>query len=223
VNKHRIEAFSDGVFAVAITILALNLTVPKDPASLSHGLWHDVESHWPPYAAYVVSFMIIGIIWISHNSVFRHIAELDRTLVFLNLLLLMFVVVIPFPTVLVAEFLNKGEPAHVALALYSAVMLAQAIVWSVIWWWVASHPHLLDAKVDPELARKAVLRFSAGTPIYVLAIVISFINADVALLFHFLVAIAYSFEQLKVERPVLAAPAAPPAEGSDETPTSWTL
>ncbi len=206
-NKKRLEAFSDGVFAVAITILALNLVVPKDAADLSRGLWHDVESHWPPYAAYLVSFMIIGIIWVSHNSVFGHIAKLDRMLIFLNLLLLMVVVVIPFPTALVAEFLNKGQPAHVALALYSAVMLAQALVWSAIWWWAANHPKLLAEHVDPELARKAVLRFSAGAPIYVLAIGLSFVNADVALLFHFAVAIGYCFEQLRVERPVLSEPA----------------
>jgi uncharacterized membrane protein len=94
----RLEAFSDGVFAIAITILVLNLRVP--PPALAHGgrLGHLLLGLWPNYASYVVSFLVIGIIWVNHHVLFHHVGRVDRPLLFVNLLLLLFVVAIPFPT-----------------------------------------------------------------------------------------------------------------------------
>ena len=92
-DRSRLEAFSDGVFAVAITLLALNLAVPGP----GHGaLLQQLGSHWPAFVAYVISFFTIGIIWVNHHALVRNIAVVDRTLLFLNLLLLAFVVAIPF-------------------------------------------------------------------------------------------------------------------------------
>jgi uncharacterized membrane protein len=206
-SKNRLEAFSDGVFAVAITILALDLRVPSsDELTAHHGLWGAILYHWPTYAAYVTSFFVIGIFWVSHNGVFRNIKSIDRALLFFNLLLLMFVVAVPFATALVAAYLNHGHAGNVAVALYSGVMLAQAATWTGLWWWVAGHPTLLADHVDPVLARKARLRFGMGTPIYAVAIAASFVSAPFTLLGHFVVAIIYSFEQLRVERPGVTAP-----------------
>ena len=102
-DRSRLEAFSDGVFAVAITLLALNLTV----AGPGHGrLTHQLATHWPSFAAYVISFFMIGIIWVNHHALIRSITVVTRTLLFLNLLLLLFVVLIPFATATVAEYLN---------------------------------------------------------------------------------------------------------------------
>jgi TMEM175 potassium channel family protein len=205
-TKNRLEAFSDGVFAVAITILALDLRVPSsDEVTAHHGLWRALLFHWPTYAAYATSFVVIGIIWISHNGVFRNIKSIDRALLFFNLFLLMFVVAIPFATALVADYLNKGHAGNVAVALYSAVMLAHAATWTGLWWWVSGHPALLADHVDPVLARKARWRFGMGTPVYAGAVVVSFVSAPLTLLGHFIVAIVYSFEQLRVERPGGAA------------------
>jgi uncharacterized membrane protein len=202
VSKHRLEAFSDGVFAVAITILALDLKVPG-AADLArhHGLWGAVRYDWPTFAAYVTSFFVIGIIWITHNAVFRHIDVIDRGLLFLNLLLLMFVVAIPFTTSLVSEYLTAGNAGHFAVAVYSAVMFGHAATWTALWWWASRHPALLAPHVDPMLARAALPRFAMGAPVYALAIGLSFVNAELTLLFHFVVAIVYSFEQLRLDRP----------------------
>ena len=202
-SKHRLEAFSDGVFAVAITILALDLKVPAtSDLAHHHGLWSAVRYDWPTFAAYLTSFFVIGIIWISHNGVFRHIAVIDRGLLFFNLVLLLFVVAIPFTTSLVAAYLNERHAGHVAVALYSAVMFGHAAAWTGLWWWASRHPALLAAHVDPSLARAALPRFALGTPVYLLAIGLSFVNAKLTLLFHLVVAIIYSFEQLRLERPV---------------------
>lgn len=199
-GKQRLEAFSDGVFAVAITLLALDLKSPAE-ADLSRGLWHGIATHWPTYAAYVVSFLIIGVMWISHNSVLRYIKRADRPLLFFNLLLLLFIVAIPPATSLVGDQLMlHGRHAHTALVLYSALGVAHASAWVALWWWVATHPTLLTDDVDPARARRAILRFGLGLPIYAIAAGLAFVNAYAALAFQFVVAISYMFEQLRVER-----------------------
>jgi uncharacterized membrane protein len=200
VGKQRLEAFSDGVLAVAITLLALDLKAPAE-ADLSRGLWHGIATHWPTYAAYVVSFLIIGIMWISHNSVLHYIERVDRPLLFLNLMLLLFIVVIPPMTALVGDQLMlHGQHAHTALVLYSGLGVAHASAWLALWWWAATHPALLAPDVDPARARGAVLRFGLGLPIYAAAVGLAFVNAYVALAFQFVVAISYMFEQLHVQR-----------------------
>jgi uncharacterized membrane protein len=109
----------------------------------------------------------------------------------LNLLLLMFVVAIPFTTSLVSEYLREGHSARLAVALYSAVMLAHAVVWFVLWRYVVHHPRLLAAHVDPATARGSVRGFALGTPIYAVAIVLSFVSPYVVLALHLLVALFY--------------------------------
>src|ERR1700685_3971652 len=108
VDRTRVEAFSDGVFAVAITLLALNLTVegPGHGVPLQHQLW---EQRWS-FGAYLLSFFVIGIIWVNHHVLIKSIALVDRTLLFLNLVLLLFVVLIPFSTATAAQYLPVGGP-----------------------------------------------------------------------------------------------------------------
>jgi hypothetical protein len=105
VESGRLEAFSDGVFAVAITLLALNLVVPGPGHS---PLAEQLASHWPVFAAFAVSFLTIGIIWVNHHALFRNFAKIDRPLLFLNLLLLFFIVSIPFATATIADYLTRG-------------------------------------------------------------------------------------------------------------------
>src|SRR5690348_1442014 len=199
-RTQRLEAFTDGVLAVAITLLALDLKAPAE-ADLKHGLWHGIAIHWPTYAAYAVSFLIIGIMWISHNSVMSCITRADRPLLFFNLLLLLFVVAVPPATSLVGDQLVlHGHSAHTALVVYSLLSVAHASAWSALWWWAASHPRLLADDVDPVLARQTVWRFGLGLPIYALAVGLAFVNAYAALGFQFVVAISYMFEQLRVRR-----------------------
>src|SRR5579875_3507205 len=116
-DRSRLESFSDGVFAVAITLLALNLAVDGP----GHGsLLHQLGHHWPSFVAYVISFFTIGIIWVNHHALVNNIAIVDRPLLFLNLLLLAIVVAIPFVTATMADYLTAGgQDAHVAMALYA--------------------------------------------------------------------------------------------------------
>src|SRR5215208_4821730 len=116
-STNRLEAFSDGVIAIAITLLVLDLRVPQEPADgLGHALWFDL---WPNYFAYVVSFIVIGIIWINHHAVIGAVGRADRMTLVLNLLLLMTVAALPFTTSLVAEYLRGGgSNARLAVAVY---------------------------------------------------------------------------------------------------------
>src|SRR5438309_2347496 len=118
----RLEAFSDGVFAVAITLLVLDIRPPADVRDGTE-LWRRLGDLWPHYAAYVVSFLVIGIVWVNHHAVLELIREVDRQFAFLNLLLLMSVALIPFATAVLADYLSSGGgPAHTAAAAYSAVI-----------------------------------------------------------------------------------------------------
>jgi len=119
VDRGRLEAFSDGVFAVAITLLALNLIVPGP----GHGaLAMQLGDRWPSFVAYLISFFTIGIIWVNHHEFVKNIAVIGRPLLFINLVLLLFVVLIPFATGTMAEYLTAGgQDAHVSMALFAGV------------------------------------------------------------------------------------------------------
>ncbi len=193
-DRSRLEAFSDGVFAVAITLLALNLTV----AGPGHGrLTHQLATHWPSFAAYVISFFMIGIIWVNHHVLIRSITVVTRTLLFLNLLLLLFVVLIPFATATVAEYLNArtgNDDANVAMALYGAVFLGMSVGFGAIFEWTL-HGERVAQPVPAEKRWAARARFVGGGGVYVIAIVVALFNAIASFVIIALVAVYYIVER----------------------------
>jgi uncharacterized membrane protein len=191
--KGRIEAFSDGVFAVAITLLVLDLKVPVE----GHGtVARQLADQWPQYAAYLVSFLVIGIIWVNHHTLMEKVARVDRGLLFLNLLLLLFVVMIPFPTSVVAEYLRHGGwNAKVSVAFYSAVMEAMGLSFTAIYLWAGRHHDLLAETVDVARHQSAFRQFGLGSIAYAVLIALSFVNAEVALGGHFVLAGFYVFDR----------------------------
>jgi uncharacterized membrane protein len=200
VERGRVEAFSDGVFAVAITLLVLNLHVPTPRGG---SIVHQLLAQWPEFAAYLISFMVIGIIWVNHHTLLNKLRSVDRVLLFLNLLLLLFVVFIPYPTAIVADYLKVGGwDAEVAVALYSAVMLGMSVAFSEMYLWAGKHDELLDEGVDPAEHRARFRQFAAGLPIYLVLIGVSFLSPDLALAGHFAVAVFYVFDQTVARRSV---------------------
>lgn len=194
----RLEALSDGVIAVAITLLVLDLKVPHvGEESLRTAL----ATQWPSYAAYVTSFLVIGILWINHHSIFRQIRYATRGLILINLVLLMLIVAVPFATSLVADYLTEpGFNANVAMALYSALALAISVAMVVLWGYSLRHPELLEPDVDVAEARRSFPRFSIGSSVYAVLILVSFISALAALAGNFVVALYYAFEHLPKTR-----------------------
>ncbi|MCJ1680968.1 TMEM175 family protein [Streptomyces sp. APSN-46.1] len=192
----RVEAFSDGVFAIIITILVLELKVPEETGS---HFWHGVREQWPHYAAYVVSFLIIGVMWVNHHTIFSHLKRVDRPLLFLNLMVLMVVSVIPYTTNVLAEHLmQEGGSANAAAVLYSAVTVAYALAFLAFWWYVTRVGHLFHEKVDREGARATRVRFGLGAIAYPLTVVLAFFSAPLTLVAHFLIAIYYAANQIPI-------------------------
>ena len=155
-DSGRLEAFSDGVFAVAITLLALGLVI-SGPSSVS--LATKLAAIWPAFPAYAVSFATIGIVWVNHHVLFKNFSEIDRTLLFVNLLMLFFVVSIPFATSTISAYLREGgASASLAAAIYEGVSISFAL----LLWRAIRHEHLKVA-LTAEQARRATVQFGMAT------------------------------------------------------------
>jgi uncharacterized membrane protein len=155
-SKGRLEAFSDGVLAVAITLLVLDIHVPPTGGHLGHQLLH----LWPSYAAYVISFMTIGIIWINHHAMISRLREVDHAILILNLILLMSIAVLPFATSLMAAYLRESHGEHLAAGVYSGAFLLMSVCFSAL------NRHILFPKAHllidtpPEQWRRSAYRRS---------------------------------------------------------------
>ncbi|MER7179198.1 TMEM175 family protein [Streptomyces hyaluromycini] len=201
----RVEAFSDGVFAIAVTLLVLDIKVPKTAEGDS--LWQALGAQWPSYAAYVVSFLVVGIMWVNHHQLFSYVARVDRKLMFLNLLVLMVVSAVPWPTAMLAEYLREDASSHAAAAVYSLVMVLMAAAFQALWWHLTRTGHLFDARVDVEAARATRVRFALGSLGYPITVGLAFVSAPLTLAAHGLLALYYGFNQVPVPtRPDQAAP-----------------
>jgi uncharacterized membrane protein len=200
VDRSRLEAFSDGVFAVAITLLALNLIVARPGHDT---LLHQLGTHWPVFVAYLISFFIIGIVWVNHHVLVRGIAVVDRTLLFLNLVLLLFVVMIPWATATVANYLALYLAPHgsyaqrdtqIAMMLYGAVFLGMSAGFGGMFEWTLHGEHMYQRlPIDKHWAARA--RFVGGGLAYVIAIVVAQFNAVASFAIIALVALYYVVER----------------------------
>lgn len=193
-SKGRVEAFSDGVFAVAITILVFNVKVPAVP---SGDLWRALGAQWPTYAAYVASFLTIGIMWINHHGMFDRIARVDRPLLMLNLLLLMAIVLVPFPTEMMGDFIPKGgADARAAATVYGALGVTIGVTFALLWTYALTHPALLIPQIDAKAALRASPRFLVGFPLYLACIPVAQVSPIAVVFLLALAAIYYAFEML---------------------------
>jgi uncharacterized membrane protein len=208
-DRGRLEAFSDGVFAVAITLLALNLTVkPPGNGTLAHLLAHQ----WPGYAAYLISFFTIGIIWVNHHQLLSNIVVVTRTLLFLNLVLLLFVVLIPVVTGTVADYLAEGGfDAKLAVAVYGIVLTGMSVGFAGIAEWSLGEGRT-RVPVPPDRRWEARIRFMSGGLVYLVIVGIAFLSAPVALGLSGLVGVYYIFERT----PVLSTAAGPADDDAGE-------
>ncbi|HUJ06912.1 MAG TPA: TMEM175 family protein [Streptosporangiaceae bacterium] len=203
-ESRRVESFSDGVFAVAITVLVFNLLPIADSTVRGYG---DLFSHWPQYSAYVVSFLTIGIMWLNHHTVLTYVAKVDRVTLVLNTLLLMGVVAVPFPTALIAESLAptrhvSARPVavpyvspEVAAVAYGLLLIAISVAFSGTWQYLAAHQDKLGAR-PMKIPLQATIRFSAGLAGYVVGTVVAIFSPDIALAIYAIIAVYYLFEHL---------------------------
>jgi uncharacterized membrane protein len=183
----RLETFSDGVFAIAATLLVLEFSVH---AASGPRLGHELLHLWPSYLAYATSFLTIGIIWINHHYCVVTLARADRVLMFLNLLLLLVVGFLPFPTKLVAHYLQKPDEQAAVLA-YCATFVVMSIVYNT-WWRYASGNRRLIRDDVPDSAVRAISRaFDPGVPMYGVVFLIAFASRLASVILTFAIAAFY--------------------------------
>ena len=185
-ETNRVEAFSDGVFAIAITLLILAVGIDNVP----HGdLGSYLTGLWPAYLAYAASFLTIGIMWVNHHLVFRQFARVDGPLLLLNVLLLMLIAFVPFPTRVVAEFARSDADRRDAALLYGLTMTITAICFFALWFYGSRH--VLHPNADPRVS--GITRsYLPGVPIYGLVTVLALVNATASLILFGLIAAFYA-------------------------------
>jgi uncharacterized membrane protein len=187
VETTRLETFSDGVFAIAVTLLILEVRVDR-----SGSLAHDLVAAWPSYLAYVISFLTIGIIWVNHHTVFGQIGRVDRTFLFVNVLFLMAVAFIPFPTSLIAEHLGEEEATPAAFT-YGLTLTVTAVCFSALWFY-AVRAKLLRSDADPATVAGISRSYLPGAPLYLTATLLALVLPNLSVAMYAGIALFYVVE-----------------------------
>lgn len=175
----RLEAFSDGVFAIAITLLIIEIGVPRIDAGQS--LAAALRELWPSYFGYGLSFIMIGIMWMNHHGMFRDIGRTDHTLTALNVLLLMCISFVPFPTAVLAAYMREGDQVLPATLAYGATFTITAIVFNIMWHYSARGRRLIDEHVSDARVRARTRRYIGGPLLYAIGLPLAFINVWIAI------------------------------------------
>lgn len=184
----RLEAFSDGIFAIAITLLILEIKVPA-PASAqaAGGLLAALGAQWPAFASYVISFVTVGIMWINHHAMFQYIRRTDRGLMLLHIPFLLLVSAVPYPTSLVAAFTGTPD-ARAASLIYGGTFTAISLAYNAIWWYGIRDPHLRAQEIHLAGLRTISARYRMGPVIYLAATLVALFNVPISLLGYALLA-----------------------------------
>ncbi len=191
-SSARVEAFSDGVFAIAITLLVLDLKVPRAGQTSSAGLGASLLAQWPTFLAYLASFATILVMWVNHHKMLDHIHRIDGTFLFLNGLLLLFITFVPFPTALVSEYLRQPE-ARTAAAIYAGTYVLISIAFNLLWNYASAGRRLIAPDADLARVHAITRQYRTGPALYVLALLLAFWSAPASFAFCMLLAVYWAF------------------------------
>src|SRR5438270_1846847 len=185
-ETNRLEAFSDGVFAVAITLLVLNIKIPgldslNNPLP-DKTLWRMLRDEWPSLVAYITSFATIGIVWINHHRLFNHIKRTDTGLLLLNLLLLLVIVFIPFPTALLAQQYTAYPDQHLAALIFSGTYVILACCFYLLWNYASYRNRLLGKETDSRAVAAISRQYMFGPLLYLITFGVAFINVPACII-----------------------------------------
>ena len=185
----RLEAFSDGVFAIVITLLVLDLPGPPKSGAYVQTL----GDHWATYLAYLASFLVAGTIWLNHHATFRLVRRTTYRLQVLNLLLLLPISILPWPTELIADAASNGTASdgRVTVVIYGVTMTLVSVFFNLTWRYILARPDLLQTWVTKELLSLRNKRYNLGLPIYPLVTVIGWFSLTTFLVINVIMAIIY--------------------------------
>jgi uncharacterized membrane protein len=187
VETGRVEAFSDGVFAIAITLLILSVGIDKAPRG---DLGTYLVDLWPAYLAYAVSFVTIGIMWVNHHLLFQNFARVDRPMLLLNIVLLLLIAFVPFPTRIAAEFARSETDRRDAALLYGITMTATAILFFTLWMYGSRR--LLRPDADPRIVSGITRSYLPGAPLYATATLLAFASSIASMIMFAAIALFYA-------------------------------
>jgi uncharacterized membrane protein len=188
----RVEAFSDGVLAIAITLLILEIKVPSAADVASTGLLARLLALWPSFLAFTTSFGTILVMWVNHHRIFRLVRTTDYPFLYWNGFLLLTITFVPYPTAVLAQHLT-GPEATVATAFYSGSFVLIALAFGGTWRYLCKHPRLLLASADPEEIEGITRQYRFGPLLYLIALGLAFVSVFVSVAICFALAIFFAF------------------------------
>jgi uncharacterized membrane protein len=191
----RLAALTDGVFAIAITLLSLEVVVPLvEDAARSSDLSAALFEQWPSYVAYAVTFFLVGAYWVNHHRMFNLLRGVDHKFLLLNILFLMAIAIIPFPNALLAEYALNPELRGVAAAVYGLAMAALAITFNAVWWYAGRNHRLIKREADPAHLRAVLNSYLMGPVFYGIGVALSSFAPLVSLAIYVALPLGYFFE-----------------------------
>ncbi|MCC7021488.1 MAG: DUF1211 domain-containing protein [Thermomicrobiales bacterium] len=192
----RLLAFSDGVFAIAVTLLVLDLREP----TVSHGLLDALLKQWPAYLSYALSFLIVGIIWAQHHWMFQLIRRTDHIFILINVVFLMWVAIVPFPTALLSSYLENRSERQTAVAVYTAVFFVGGLLVNLQWRYAIHRNRLLGAEVDRRAIQKMTLNYAVGPLLYLAGFALSFVSPPASIALIVLINLFFAVSPLLLDR-----------------------
>src|SRR5450755_69673 len=194
-SPERLEAFSDGVMAVAITLLVLNIQVPEVKPPYTTAL-QAMIAEWPMYLGYATSFIVVGLFWANHHYMFKYIKITDHFLLLLNTLTLMCLVLIPFATAFLTKEVQiaNAPPGDLRLAaiVYGGSMLLTSIMYNAIWRYASTKHRLVDKKLRDDVLQKMTRRYLLSIPLYLLTLALSLIKVEISFALYLGIALFYA-------------------------------
>ncbi len=188
----RVEAFSVGVFAFAVTLLVLGIRIPRlDDPDARAGLQQLIVQQWPSYVAFALTFVVVGTVWANHRLAFSHFARTDHVLVSLNLLELMSVAFLPVPTGILGNWVESDKNRFAAVLLYGGTLAVVGLFHNLLWLYSAYGARLTSPSITSQQRRALTLTWMAGPILYVLCIALAFIDPRLSLVGFAALGIAY--------------------------------
>ncbi len=188
-SKHRIEALSDAIFAFAMTLLVLDVKIPKLPeAAVNAGLLvPTLLALWPKFFSYAMSFVVLGVFWVGQHGYAHFLKRTDRWLLWITLLFLMFIVFVPFSTDLLGDYPTQ----KVAVMIYGGNITALGLTLSLQWWYATHRHRLVGRDLEPEMVRKGTQRILGGAVVYSCAVLLALINPTISVILYAVIPIFY--------------------------------
>ncbi len=211
-STQRLEAFSDGVFAIAITLLILEIKIPHLPhAERGSHLRGALGGLWPEYLAYIFSFVSVGIYWANHHYVFKMYRRVDHTFLLLNVLFLMCISFVPLPTAVLGEYVTDARERHSAIIFYNFGLLLPTLAWTLSWLYAQHRGRLIDPRLEPKFVRFLTRQYLASCVLYLFATLVAWVNGTAGLTLSVIMTVFY----LMPPRPPVYRPeeSTPPSAG----------